>query len=90
MRVSPWPIVFVAIRPKDPPGAKEVKRSAEEVGDQVGVAVRFFVNPSSANRDSHSRFPPISVFLPANGGLPTNASNPGFSRSNTSGNSISQ
>ena len=31
-----------------------------------------------------------TVFLPANGGFPTIASNLGFSRSNTSGNSISQ
>ena len=37
-----------------------------------------------------AELPPLSVFLPANGGLPTIASKPGFSRSNTSGNSISQ
>src|SRR6202043_843108 len=30
------------------------------------------------------------VFLPANGGLPTIASNPPFARANTSGNSICQ
>ncbi len=30
------------------------------------------------------------MFLPANGGLPTSASKPGFRRVNTSGNSISQ
>ena len=34
--------------------------------------------------------PAATLFLPANGGLPTKPSKPGLSRSNASGNSISQ
>ena len=53
----------------------QVEGAPEEVRDKVRVAVALFVQ---------------TAFFPANGGFPTNASKPGFSRSNTSGNSTSQ
>ena len=43
-RVSPWPIVFVAIRPKCPLAPQQVERAAEEVGHEIGVAVRLLVD----------------------------------------------
>ena len=53
--MSPWPIVFVAIRPKAPLLAQQVERPAEEVGNEVGVAVRFVVD----------RLEPIEIALPS-------------------------
>ena len=89
-RVSPWPIVLVAIRPKAPPVAQQAERAAEEVRDEIGIAVRALVQRLQPRQIALARWPAMIVFLPANGGLPTIASKPGFSRAKTSGNSISQ
>ena len=77
-RVSPWAMVLVAIKAEGALLADEVERAAEEVGDEVGVAVAFSVDLASTSWDSPSRRcpPPASSCRP-NGGLPTIASNPG-------------
>ena len=65
--------------------SKQLERSAEEMGNKVRVAVRFLVDrlePVGITVCMSSR---EIVFFPAKGGFPTNASNPGFSRSKTSG-----
>ena len=72
--VSPWPIVLVAIRPKAAAVAKQVERAAEEVGNEIGVAVRLLVDRLEPVEIALALTADI-VFLPANGGLPTNASN---------------
>ena len=66
-----------------------LKRATEEMSDQVSVAVGLLVDLLEPVNIAF----PIAVrcvFFPANGGLPTIASKPGFSRPKTSGNSISQ
>ena len=85
----PWAIVLVAISPNVPPGRREVERPAEEVGDEVSIAVRLNVDRPQPVRVP-SPVPSALEVLPTNGGLPTIASNPGSLRPNTSGNSISQ
>ena len=59
------------------------------MGHQVGVTVGFFVHLRRANLivTADRQLTSSHRVLARNGGLPTMASNPGFSRSNTSGNS---
>ena len=69
----------------------ELNARRKKWATRSAVAVGLLVERSSTSRSSRLPMTPQrAVFLPANGGLPTNASNPGFSRSKTSGNSISQ
>ena len=54
-RVSPWAIVFVAIRPNAPPSRSEIEGATEEVGDEIGVAVAALVQRLQPVRDTPSR-----------------------------------
>ena len=82
--------MFVAISPNAPPFRRQSNARPIEMRDQIGVAVALRVQLHAARQIVALAVAAMSVFLPANGGLPTNASKPPFDRVKTSGNSISQ
>ena len=57
--------------------ADEVERAAEEMGHEIGVAVAFLVDFLQPVGIVRGRCPAATEFLPANGGFPMIASNPG-------------
>ena len=56
--------------------AQQTEGAAEEMRDEVGVAVRALVQRLQPVRIVRPRLPAMIVFLPAKGGLPTIASKP--------------
>ena len=71
--------------------SEKVKGAPEEMCNKIGILARCECAWRQANRgESSLRFSVEIRFPPKNGGFPTIASNPPFSRANTSGNSISQ
>ncbi len=76
-RVSPWAMVFVAMSPKAPPSRKQARTLAGRSGRRGRRCRGFPRGSASASPGSRPTFPAATVFFPANGGLPTIASNPG-------------